>query len=354
MTPRPLPLAPRPYPGEALSSWAGRVAARYDLTADKMVRCMADDRSLGHGHTRWLDYRADPGLEAFWAAVARICPAELRALRIVPGDGSTSCWHRTGSAWCPACIQEDLARRGEAYERASWRLGCSVICVRHGEPIRDLCRRCWPDTPGGFRHDEGRMRLLCRQCGKLPDPPEGEEPLEDRSHLGPFLTVTTPELTRLLAALQGDLTAALAGATTCRPWGRSRSAAGLDRVVAGLVSSTIVGTDMRVEPRLDLHALLACKPRVAVCERDTLAMVPARCARGLLTVIAAVLDSLDGGRGGHRWVQGEATSELDAEAFVIWIGAGGRRWLASMLPHWEPAASAAFAAVLARVVCCSA
>jgi Bacterial TniB protein len=37
MTSPPLPLAPRPHPGEAVSSWVRRVAARYDILGEDLV-----------------------------------------------------------------------------------------------------------------------------------------------------------------------------------------------------------------------------------------------------------------------------------------------------------------------------
>ena len=37
VTLQPLPLAPRPYAGEALSSWVRRIAARYDVAGDNLL-----------------------------------------------------------------------------------------------------------------------------------------------------------------------------------------------------------------------------------------------------------------------------------------------------------------------------
>ena len=42
MTARRLPVAPRPYRGELLSSWLARVACRYGLTHQALADWMAD------------------------------------------------------------------------------------------------------------------------------------------------------------------------------------------------------------------------------------------------------------------------------------------------------------------------
>jgi hypothetical protein len=246
---------------------------------------------------------ADPGLEAALAAAAQVAPERLRALRIVPGDGSTSCWHREGVAWCPACVQDDVARWGETYERATWRLGCCVLCPDHGVLLKDQCRRCYPASRAHFWHAGGRMTLICVQCRRLPDPPEGEDTDADDSWFLPFDLMATPELNRAVAILQADLSAALAGATS-RPGCFVRSAGGLMDAVACLVIGIALGREMRFEPRVDLFTRAPSKPWAVVYELFTPAAASVYCAFGLLAIVAAVLDSLDG-QGGQLPVEAE-------------------------------------------------
>ena len=112
MTVAPLPLAPRPHPGEAISSWMGRVAARYDLTADDLASHVLARRPVGIQRVEHLDHRADVELELALATATQMTPDRIRALRIAGDDGSASCWHRLTLAWCPECVRTDLAGHG--------------------------------------------------------------------------------------------------------------------------------------------------------------------------------------------------------------------------------------------------
>jgi len=229
---------------------------------------------------RWLDYRADPGLEAALAAAAQVAPGRLEALRIVPGDGSTSCWHRDGVAWCRACIQEDLARWGETYERAIWRLGCCVLCQDHGVLLKDQCRRRYPASRAHFRHADGRMTLVCAQCARLPDPLKGEDTDADDSQFLAFDLVATPGLTRIVLALQADLVGALAGVAPDRPGGILRSAGGLIDAVASLVAGIGLGRNMRFKHRVDWFATARSTPWAVAYELFTPADASVDCAFG--------------------------------------------------------------------------
>jgi hypothetical protein len=130
--PAPLPLAPRPYAGEAPSSWVKRVAARYDIAAHHLVSHLLDGYRVSVGRTERLDHRADVTLEVALGKAKRFDLKRIESLRIAGDDGSASCWHRMCPAWCPACTRGDLAHLGEVYERAIWRLGCCVLCHAMG------------------------------------------------------------------------------------------------------------------------------------------------------------------------------------------------------------------------------
>ncbi len=169
----PLPIAPRPHPGEAVSSWVRRIGARYDILADNLVEHVLDRPGRAVGVASTLDYRAAPDVEAALANATRISPAAVSNLRIAGDDGRNSCWHRWALAWCPICIRADLADHGEIYERAIWRLGSCVVCPEHNVPLEDSCCRCpfedrchfsivqadcwdWPATPAKGPRDPSR------------------------------------------------------------------------------------------------------------------------------------------------------------------------------------------------------
>lgn len=88
-----------------------------------------------------------------------------------------------GLQYCSACLQEDQV----PYFRRHWRLAFSVVCVKHGIPLRDACPFC-----GGavqFHVQDFGLRLLpfecrityCASCGKdLRDVPHvGGEPVSE-------------------------------------------------------------------------------------------------------------------------------------------------------------------------------
>ncbi len=148
----------------------GRVAARYDLTADHLASHVLARRSIGIQRVEHLDHRADVELELALATTTQMTPDRIRALRIAGDDGSASCWHRLTLAWCPECVRTDLADTGEVYERAVWRLGCCVTCPVHGIPLEDRCSRCMAGARCRFRAIDGRLRLACTGCERLVDP----------------------------------------------------------------------------------------------------------------------------------------------------------------------------------------
>ncbi len=113
--PGPLPWAPRPLPGEALSCWVARVASRYDVTAGDLCRYLLDRQDFDLGRIERQDHRADPELVSLLAAAARMPPERLRAMQVGMEDGNASCWFRMNAAWCPECVRCNLAEGLEAF-----------------------------------------------------------------------------------------------------------------------------------------------------------------------------------------------------------------------------------------------
>ena len=216
---RPLPLAPRPYPGEAISSWVRRIAARYDIGADDLVAHMLGYRPFGFGRAERLNHRVDALLEDALAAATRVEAATIKRLRVVRDDGRATSWHRTSPAWCPICIRGDLEERGELYERAIWRLGTCVLCPDHDILLVDTCRWCVAEARCRFRGGNGRLKLACNACGHPVDPPPGStEGLNDCDE-GAFWLWQRAPVRQVVRDLQDDLQSALAASPPRRTWG---------------------------------------------------------------------------------------------------------------------------------------
>jgi TniQ len=166
-----LPLAPRPLPGEAPRSWIGRVAARYDLSPAALIAGLQNGDDLAAGRLGSIDWKSDGELEHLLTQAARIksrCVAALRAP--VGGMFASAVLFRDTLSWCQLCVDEDVFRHGESYERAIWRLGCCAICVEHRQLLSQTCPIC-ASRKVGFRPLGGRAHLMCAFCNGWIDGP---------------------------------------------------------------------------------------------------------------------------------------------------------------------------------------
>jgi len=220
-----LPLAPPLHPEEALSSWIARLAARYDLSADNLVRhLLPNEPSLG-GIARWIDDRPYPQLEAALAEAAGQPGMDFTACRL-PGLAANpaASWSRAQPCWCPVCLYEDVAAHGEVYARRSWGMGAYLLCTIHGCLLVSECPRCFDRISN--RPVNGRLRLWCNRCDDVAD--NVLEP--SRVPFWPFglpqqrrrcRTVhLTDEARQLLLRLQRTRLSALMGRQVRAPWTR--------------------------------------------------------------------------------------------------------------------------------------
>jgi hypothetical protein len=163
-----LPLAPPALPGEALSSWIARIAARYDISGDELVRYLLPNEGRYGDIARSIDERADPRLEVALADAAGQPGMDFAAQRLAGLPGNTmAAWPRRIPAWCPVCAFEDVAARGEVHARRSWGVGATMICVSHGCLLVSECPRCLDRI--GYRAMNGRLRLWCDRCESAAD-----------------------------------------------------------------------------------------------------------------------------------------------------------------------------------------
>lgn len=134
-----IPVAPRPFADEAMRSWIGRVAARYDLEPEQLVWCLRGARAEGAHYSEFheIHWRPDAELEYLLAQATRLDVTRIAELRIpIQGLPDPSGWHRQSRAWCPLCVNEDVRRYGETYERAVWQLGFCAVCSARRQTLR--------------------------------------------------------------------------------------------------------------------------------------------------------------------------------------------------------------------------
>ena len=100
----------------------------------------------------------------FFAKAACVEVGRIGALRAAAhGMSNSVASFRDTLAWCPVCVREDVARWGESYEHAIWRLSCCAVCVAHGQVLVQICPICARGR-GEYHPSGGRWRLVCESC----------------------------------------------------------------------------------------------------------------------------------------------------------------------------------------------
>lgn len=148
-----LPVRPRPYKSELLSSWLFRLAQANTQKLHSLTRMLVGDKQVW---TRDIDRMADDGLLLALERVTGISVDDLR-LHTLPGltgrayasfnANGVNRWilplgiyHRTrnlcGLMYCPYCLVENPGFL------LPWRLSLSVVCPEHEVVLLDACPQC--------------------------------------------------------------------------------------------------------------------------------------------------------------------------------------------------------------------
>ncbi|QIE48047.1 hypothetical protein G5B38_20785 (plasmid) [Pseudohalocynthiibacter aestuariivivens] len=161
-----LPVAPRPFADELLSSWMARVAARYGAEPLGMMVYLAGQGRPTEGLRQVDDVAPDMGLLRLWAKACRIDPERLRRRSLAsrypdrPQD-----WFLTETVpVCLACFDADVAAGRDAYLRGHWRLAEQAVCQSHRTMLLDRCPACRGGLRLTFRMLNGLLRPFCRKC----------------------------------------------------------------------------------------------------------------------------------------------------------------------------------------------
>jgi len=221
-----LPVAPRPFRDETLSSWLGRIACRYGLDAPALAACLAAPEDPFDAPRPPID-DISSGLDqiALWAQAGAVDPARLRRMTLAErhprrplawflNGGSAA--PRPAAPVCLACFDADWAHRHDGYCRASWLLAERCVCPTHGRMLIDQCPNCHRRLRVAFRLRENRARPVCAHC---------ESGLEGRGGEGDELL---RDMTTALLAMQARIAAAVDHAPAYRD--------SLEEVIAALWS----------------------------------------------------------------------------------------------------------------------
>ncbi|MGR3564510.1 MAG: TniQ family protein [Heliomarina sp.] len=166
MTPARLPVAPRPFVDELLSSWMTRVAARYGAEPLELMVYMAGQGGREAGARQVDDVAPDMGLLGLWATACRVDPERLRRSSLASRNPHRpQAWFLTETVpVCLDCFDADVAAGRDAYLRGHWRLAECVACPAHRTMLEDRCPACRGHLRLSLRMFNGLLRPFCRKC----------------------------------------------------------------------------------------------------------------------------------------------------------------------------------------------
>lgn len=161
-----LPVAPRPFRDELLSSWLARVACRYGLEMRGLTGHWGDEKRV-----ELSDIVAPSSYQTKeWAQACGVDPARVQRLSL------TRRYPNRPRQWfidrasqrvpvCLACLDTDFAAGRDGYIRADWMLAERCVCPKHRQMLMDRCPSCEGRLQISFRMREDQARLTCGKCG---------------------------------------------------------------------------------------------------------------------------------------------------------------------------------------------
>jgi hypothetical protein len=172
-----LPFAPRPIPGEVLSSWLMRVAASNLVQPEDLLEAL----ETLHGPvpaSDLLDYSIPEKTVAALSTFCRISPRIIRDMdirRLAPQldsvlfmryeheplfRGSRLRARRVRYSFCPLCLVKERV----IYTRWDWSVACVTLCNIHQIPLLDECPACGETDPLNYSGVDLQPNVICRSC----------------------------------------------------------------------------------------------------------------------------------------------------------------------------------------------
>jgi TniQ len=150
--PEALPLAPRPIPGELISSWLLRVSFANGLTLAQLIEAI-ETRFPGISLQRaFIDDELSPRARSAIAKFLRVPEGKVKAQELAqrfpmlpqewilrPTEWEPSARERFAQgraryAFCPLCLQEMIFRARTVWIRSEWAFVFQTHCPRHRAP----------------------------------------------------------------------------------------------------------------------------------------------------------------------------------------------------------------------------
>lgn len=163
-----LPVAPRPFRDELLSSWLARVACRYGLEMRDLIGHWDDEKRV-----ELSDIVAPPSYQTkMWAQACGVDPARVQRLSLARRyPNRPHQWFidraRQRVPVCLACFDDDFIVGRDGYLRAEWMQAERSVCQKHELMLQDRCPSCHGHLNIQFQMREDQARVICGACGFL-------------------------------------------------------------------------------------------------------------------------------------------------------------------------------------------
>lgn len=164
-----LPVAPRPFDDELLSSWRWRVASHYSSEPRQIENWSVGTSIAQEKSFLAQDFQPDQAVVRLWAFVCRISRSDLDRLCLQNYSRSERFYVHDPMkrGVCAACLDEDADNGNDHYCRRSWAHVEAVICSRHRIGLENNCSWCFRRGVFQFRWIGAGVRLVCRHCGEV-------------------------------------------------------------------------------------------------------------------------------------------------------------------------------------------
>ncbi|QPB24440.1 TniQ family protein (plasmid) [Rhizobium sp. 007] len=139
-----LPVAPRPFADELLTSWQCRLASRYSSTPPQIEAWLGGRPASMRESFEARDSQPDEDTTWRWARGCRLKECDLQQLALSELGRPEDCYVRSAlnRGVCAVCLDEGAERGGDHYCRRSWAHVEAVACHKHGVRLQSACQRC--------------------------------------------------------------------------------------------------------------------------------------------------------------------------------------------------------------------
>ncbi|MBY2925856.1 hypothetical protein HF279_33790 [Rhizobium leguminosarum] len=177
-----LPVAPRPFEDELLTSWQCRVACRYSSTPPRIEVWLGRPPTPMRESFQARDFQPDKDMTWRWARASRLTERDLQRLALCNLKRPEGCYVTSplDRGVCPVCLDEDAEKGGDHYCRRNWAHVEAAACEEHGVALQSACQRCFRSGLFQFRSMPDGVRLVCPSCTSVISERRGRQPRQNR------------------------------------------------------------------------------------------------------------------------------------------------------------------------------